>query len=93
MNRQGAERCRRAGTRTLLHPKEQALDQTEEEGEEEKAFSMRQGTTFELVADSETRRQEATRSLAMDARREIKTKTLQARETRQQQQQKQQTEN
>lgn len=46
MNRQGAERCRRAGTRTLLHPKEQALDQTEEEGEEEKAFSMRQGTTL-----------------------------------------------
>jgi hypothetical protein len=46
MNRQGAERCRRAGTRTLLHPKEQALDQTEEEGEEEKAFSMRQATTW-----------------------------------------------
>jgi hypothetical protein len=29
-----------------LYPKEQALDQTEEEGEEEKAFSMRQATTW-----------------------------------------------
>jgi len=46
MNRQSAERCRRAGTRTLLYPKEQALDQTEEGGEEEKAFLMRQATTW-----------------------------------------------
>jgi hypothetical protein len=47
MNRQSAERCRRAGTRTLLYPKEQALDQTEEGGEEEKAFLMRQATTID----------------------------------------------
>jgi hypothetical protein len=29
-----------------LYPKEQALDQTEEGGEEEKAFLMRQATTW-----------------------------------------------